>query len=146
MLADLEAGKKSAAGWDKKAKGGDKEAKRTLGSRGSCLGLTARGNRAACRGQEEEHKLFKSLGLLSAKPVLYVEQVEEAAAGRGNRFSNAVEDRAAEEGGGSVIVSAKIESEIAGFGRDERKEYLEVVGSGAWASVGSFARLWAFAA
>jgi ribosome-binding ATPase YchF (GTP1/OBG family) len=57
--------------------------------------------------------VFKSLGLLSSKPVLYVCNVEEAAAGSGNAYSSAVEARAGQENAGAVIVSAKIESEIA---------------------------------
>jgi GTP-binding protein YchF len=129
MLADLESLEKRAAGLEKKAKGGDKEAKETLLLAGRCLVLLREGKPARLTEiKEEEQKLFKSLGLLSAKPVLYVGNVEEAAAGRGNRFSRAVEDRAADEGASIVIISAKIESEIAVLTEDEQKEYLEAVG------------------
>jgi ribosome-binding ATPase len=129
MLADLESLERRAAGLEKKAKGGDKEAKETLGLAGCCLALLREGKPARlAEVREEEQRLFKSLGLLSAKPVLYVGNVEEAAAGRGNRFSKAVEDRAADEGAAVVIVSAKIESEIAVLAEDEQKEYLEAVG------------------
>ncbi|MGA7655551.1 MAG: DUF933 domain-containing protein, partial [Methylocella sp.] len=76
----------------------------------------------------EEQKLFNGLGLLSSKPVLYVCNVEEAAAASGNNFSKAVETRAAAEDAVAVIVSAKIESEIAVLAEDERKDYLEAVG------------------
>jgi ribosome-binding ATPase len=129
MLADLESLEKRAAGLDKKAKGGDKEAKETLGLAGRCLALLREGKPARlAEVKEEEQKLFKSLGLLSAKPVLYVGNVEEAVAGRGNSFSQLVEARAAEEDAAAVVVSAKIESEIAVLAEDERKEYLEAVG------------------
>src|SRR6202030_1110659 len=84
MLADLESLEKGAAGSEKKAKG-DKEAKQTLLLAGRCLALLREGKPARlAEVKEEEQKLFKSLGLLSAKPVLYVANVEEAAAGRGN--------------------------------------------------------------
>jgi hypothetical protein len=131
MLADLESLEKRATGLEKKAKGSDKEAKQTLELAGRCLVLLREGKPARlAEVKEEEQKLFKSLGLLSAKPVLYVGNVEEAAAGRGNSFSKAVEDRAAGEGAAVVIFSAKIESEIAIaiLAEDEKKEYLEAVG------------------
>ena len=53
------------------------------------------------------------LGLLTALPVLYVCNVEEAAAGSGNAFSQQVEARAKAEGAAAVVISAKIEAEIA---------------------------------
>jgi ribosome-binding ATPase len=129
MLADLESLEKRVAALEKKAKGGDKEAKETLGLARRCLVLLREGKPARlAEVTVEEQKLFKSLGLLSAKPVLYVGNVEEAAADRGNSFSKAVEDRAADEGAAAVIVSAKIESEIAVLAEAEQKEYLDAVG------------------
>jgi GTP-binding protein YchF len=129
MLADLESLEKRASAWEKKAKGNDKEAKEMFGLAGRCLVLLREGKPARLAEiKEEEQKLFQGLGLLSSKPVLYVCNVEEAAAASGNPFSKAVEGRAAEEGAVAVIVSAKIESEIAVLAEDERKDYLEAVG------------------
>ncbi|MGH6829962.1 MAG: redox-regulated ATPase YchF, partial [Methylocella sp.] len=129
MLADLESLEKRVAGLEKRAKGGDKEANETLLLAGRCLALLHEGKPARlAEVHEGEQRLFKSLGLLSAKPVLYVGNVEEAAAGRGNGFSKAVEGRAADEGAAVVIVSAKIESEIAVLAEHEQKEYLEALG------------------
>ena len=129
MLADLESLERRAAGLEKKAKGGDKESRQTLRLAGRCLALLRDGKPARlAEVKEEEQKLFKSLGLLSAKPVLYVGNVEEVFVCRGNGFSKAVESRAGEEGAAVVIVSAKIESEIAVLAEHERKEYLEAVG------------------
>ena len=68
------------------------------------------------------------LGLLTALPVLYVCNVDEASAAAGNAFSRQVEARAKEEGAVSIVISAKIESEIAVLARDERTEYLAAVG------------------
>ena len=76
----------------------------------------------------EEEKLFHSLGLLTSLPVLYVCNVEEAAAATGNDYSRAVEKRAAEEGAAAVTISAKIESEIATLPPAERADFLEAVG------------------
>jgi len=129
MLADLESLEKRVGGLEKKAKSGDKEAKEAFDLVGRCLVLLREGKPARlAKVREEERKLFLGLGLLSAKPVLYVCNVEEGAAASGNAFSQAVERRAAEEGAGTVIVSAKIESEIAILAADEQKDYLDAVG------------------
>ena len=61
----------------------------------------------------DERRSFELLGLLSSKPVLYVCNVDEASADRGNAYSDKVKEHAATEGAAAVVVSAKIESEIA---------------------------------
>ncbi|MGE3145320.1 MAG: DUF933 domain-containing protein, partial [Pseudorhodoplanes sp.] len=66
--------------------------------------------------------------LKTAKPVLYLCNVEEGAAASGNEFSRKLEARAKEEDAVAVVISAKIESEIAVLSREERKDYLEAVG------------------
>jgi ribosome-binding ATPase YchF (GTP1/OBG family) len=68
------------------------------------------------------------LGLLSSKPVLYVCNVEEASADRGNEYSAKVFGRAREEGAKAVVVSAKIESEIAVLDAAEQRDYLDAIG------------------
>jgi ribosome-binding ATPase YchF (GTP1/OBG family) len=60
--------------------------------------------------------------------VLYVCNVDEASAATGNAFSRQVETRAQAEGAGCVVISAKIEAEIAVLSREERTEYLAAVG------------------
>jgi GTP-binding protein YchF len=129
MLADLESLEKRAPALEKKAKSGDKEAKETLALIARCLAQLREGKPARLAAvKDEEQKLFKSLGLLSSKPVLYVCNVGEASARSGNAFSKAVAARAAEENAAAVIVSAKIESEIAVLGAHEQREYIEAVG------------------
>ncbi len=76
----------------------------------------------------EEERLFDMLGLLTSKPVLYVCNVEEGSADKGNAFSAKVFERAKEEGAKAVVVSAKIESEIAVLDAAEQKEYLDAIG------------------
>jgi ribosome-binding ATPase len=129
MLADLESLEKRAGALEKKAKGGDKEAKESFALVERCLALLREGQPARLAVvKASEEKLFNSLGLLSSKPVLYVCNVEEVAAGSGNTFSKAAEDRAREQNAAAVIISAKIESEIAVLAPDEQKDYLEAVG------------------
>jgi GTP-binding protein YchF len=129
MLADLDSLERRVTALEKKARGGDKEAKETLDLVQRALVLVRDGKPARLvERKPEEEKLFASLGLLSSKPVLYVCNVDEASAHDGNEFSARVFARAKEEGAKAVVVSAKIESEIAVLPADEQAEYLEAVG------------------
>lgn len=129
MLADLDSLEKRVVPLEKKAKGGDKEAKELVDIMNRCLVLLRDGKPARlAQISAEERKAFEGLGLLSSKPVLYVCNVEESAADTGNAFSEQVKARAAEEGAVAVVVSAKIESEIAVLPLADQKDYLEAVG------------------
>ncbi|MDE3176315.1 MAG: redox-regulated ATPase YchF [Pseudomonadota bacterium] len=129
MLADLESLERRTLALEKKAKGGDKESKELFDLAVRALAELREGRPARVASvDKEERKLFQSLGLLSSKPVLYVCNVEEGSAADGNAFSRRVAERAAAEGAVAVVVSAKIESEIAVLPRGEQKDYLEAVG------------------
>jgi len=129
MLADLESLEKRVDALEKKAKGNDKEAKETLDLVKRSLKLLQDGKPARfVERKPEEEKLFHSLGLLTSAPVLYACNVEEGSAATGNAFSAKVEARAKEEGAVAVVISAKIESEIATLPPEERADYLEAVG------------------
>jgi hypothetical protein len=129
MLADLDSLEKRVANLEKRAKGGDKESKELIELMNRALVLLREGKPARLveRALEEE-KAFQGLGLLSSKPVLYVCNVEEASADKGNQYSDRVKGFAAKEGNVSVVVSAKIESEIAVLPAADQKDYLEAVG------------------
>jgi GTP-binding protein YchF len=129
MLADLDSLEKRVSALEKKAKGGDKEAKESFDLVQRCLALLREGKPARlAEVKPEEDKLFRGLGLLSSKPVLYVCNVDEGSADTGNAFSQSVAERAAAEGAVSVVVSAKIESEIAVLPPEDQNDYLEAVG------------------
>ncbi len=129
MLADLESLERRVDGFAKKAKGGDKEAKETLDLVERALKLLRDGKPARLTERKaEEEKTFRMLGLLTSLPVLYVCNVDEASAATGNEFSRNVETRAREEGAAAIVISAKIESEIAVLSRDEREDYLAAIG------------------
>jgi GTP-binding protein YchF len=129
MLADLDSLERRADGLAKKAKGGDKEAKETLDLINRALALLRDGKPARLAERKpEEEKAFHMLGLITALPVLYVCNVDEATAGNGNAYSRKVEERAAAEGAAAIVISAKIEAEIALLGRDERDDYLAALG------------------
>jgi GTP-binding protein YchF len=132
MLADLESLEKRIEPLEKRARGGDKqaaEAKETLALIERALALLREGNPARLidRTQEEE-RAFRLLNLLSFKPVLYVCNVDEASAASGNAFSRMVEARAKLEGAEAVVISAKIEAEIAVLPPHERDEYVAAIG------------------
>ena len=129
MLADLDSLERRVDALEKRARGADKEAKETLALVERALALLREGKPARLieRKPEEEH-LFHTLGLLTALPVLYVCNVDEDAAASGNAQSRLVEERARQEGAASVVISAKIEAEIAVLPVEERADYLAAVG------------------
>ena len=91
MLADLDSLEKRVNNLEKKAKGGDKESKEHSISSTAASCCCARENRRVwSSGAPEERKPFHQLGLLSSKPVLYVCNVEEASADKGNEYSQKV--------------------------------------------------------
>jgi len=129
MLADLESLERRVDALEKKIRGQDKEAKETLDLVNRALALLREGKPARfVERKAEEENLFHSLGLLTSLPVLYVCNVDEAAAATGNAYSRAVEQRADEEDAACVTISAKIESEIAVLPREEREHFLADIG------------------
>jgi GTP-binding protein YchF len=129
MLADLESLEKRTSNLEKRVRGGDKELKEQFDLVTRALSLLRDGRPARLvERTPEEETTFRILGLLSAKPVLYVCNVDEASAESGNAHSAEVFKRAEEEDARAVVVSAKIESEIAILPAEEQKAYLEVVG------------------
>jgi GTP-binding protein YchF len=129
MLADLDSLERRVDALEKRIRGQDKEAKETLDLVNRALALLRDGKPARfVERKPEEEKLFHSLGLLTSMPVLYVCNVDEAAAATGNDYARAVEKRAEQEGAASVVISAKIEAEIAVLPREEREHFLADIG------------------
>ena len=129
MLADLESLEKRVDNLAKKAKGNDKDAKEQLDLVNRSLALLGEGKPARLlQRKPDEQRAFDMLALLTSKPVLYVCNVEEGAAKDGNAFSKQVFARAKDEGAVAVVISAKIESEIATLSREERKQFLDTLG------------------
>lgn len=130
MLSDLESLEKRVPAAQKKAAQGDKEAKITASVLGQALELLREGKPARLTQpkDEEEARVFAQAQLLTAKPVLYVCNVEEASAAAGNAFSAMVFEKAKAEGANAVIVSAAIESELVGMDPEERMVFLEEMG------------------
>ncbi len=130
MLADLESLEKRVPAAQKKAAQGDKDAKLIATVLGTALDLLREGKpaRLALPEGEDERRVFQQAQLLTAKPVLYVCNVEEESAANGNAFSAKVFEKAQAEGANAVIVSAAIESELTGMDNEERMVFLEEMG------------------
>ena len=129
MLADLESIEKRMANLVRKLKGSDKEAKdqqRLLELAKAALedGKPAR----TVEVSAEDQKNWDMLQLLTAKPVLFVCNVDEANAAEGNAHSDAVAKMAAEQGAMSVVISAAIEEEISQLDDEERDMFLDEMG------------------
>jgi GTP-binding protein YchF len=130
MLADLESLEKRVPAFAKKAAQGDKESKAAAAVLGRSLDLLREGKPARLTEprDEDEARIFAQAQLLTAKPVLYVCNVDESAAADGNALSARVFERAQAEGARAVVVSAAIEAEIATMAPDDRAEFLADLG------------------
>jgi len=129
MLADLESLEKRIKPLEKKANSGEKEAKEQLALMMKAVTLLRDGKPARQADlSPEERAPYSQLGLMTAKPVLYVCNVEESAAADGNEYSRKVEAKAKAEGARAVVISAKVEEEIAQLPNEERKDFLDSIG------------------
>lgn len=130
LLSDLESLEKRVPAAQKKATQGDKEAKIVASVLGQALDLLRDGKPARLTQprDEDEARVFAQAQLITAKPVLYVCNVEEEAASEGNAFSARVFEKAKAEGASAVIVSAAIEAELTGMEPEDRMVFLEEMG------------------
>ncbi len=77
---------------------------------------------------DDERLAARDLHLITAKPQLYVANVDEAALATGNAHTAAVEQRAKEEGSEVVRICGALESEIALLDAESRAEFLKDLG------------------
>ena len=128
MLADLDSLEKRLITLQKRVRGGDKESAAQLALVEPIVAALQAGRPARTAIAPADAEAARRLQLLTAKPVLYICNVEEAAAATGNAHSARVAALAAAEGAGMVIVSAAIEAEVAQLPEAERGEFLEGLG------------------
>jgi len=128
MLADLESLEKRQVNLQKRVRGGDKESAAQLALIDPIVAALQAGRPARTAIAPADAEAAKRLQLLTAKPVLYVCNVEEAAAATGNALSASMAERAAAEGARVVVVSAAIESEVAQLPEADRGEFLAGLG------------------
>src|SRR3954462_1376023 len=128
-LADLETVSSSLDKSERLARSGDKEAVIRAGILKRAKEQLNEGK--PVRGLEftpEERKIIKSLGLITAKKVLYVANVDENDIHGEGPLVQKVRERAAAEGGAVVPVCGKLEAELAELPEGDRKEMLESMG------------------
>jgi GTP-binding protein YchF len=132
MLADLDNLEKRLSNTQKKAKSGDKESAEQLAVMEPAIAALQAGKpvRAITAAlNPEQKKILKSLQLITSKPVLYVANVGENEAAKGNALSEKVAAKAKSEGTVSVVIAAAIEAEVAQLSTDaEKKEFLDSLG------------------
>ena len=130
MLADLDSLEKRVPNLVKKAQQGDKEAKIQASVLGQALDLLrdSKPARLTVPKDPEEKIALDRAQLLTAKPILYVCNVDEGDAVTGNAHSARVFEKAEAEGAAAVIISAAIEAEIATMEPDDRAMFLSDLG------------------
>ncbi len=128
LLADMESIDRQAERAAKQAKSNDKEAKARYAFIQKVQAHVAEGKSArTIELPDNEKPWLKDLHLISAKPVLYIANVNEEGF-EDNPYLTQVEELAAQEGADVVAVCAAIEAEIAELDRDEAVEFLAELG------------------
>jgi GTP-binding protein YchF len=129
MLADMESIEKRLQNLTRKVRGGDKEAVDQERLLKAALAMLEDGKPARMvEVAADDQKAWKMLQLLTAKPILYVCNVDEGSAASGNAFSAKVAEMAAAQGAGTVVISAQIEEEIAQLDAEEAEMFLSEMG------------------
>jgi GTP-binding protein YchF len=129
MLADMDSLEKRLPNLEKKAKGGDKEAVAEVPVVKKALEALRDGKPAReAKLTEDEHAVFARLQLITAKPMMYVLNVEESSAATGNAHSAKAEAFARSRGMPSVVISAAIEAEVAQLPVEDQADYLSSLG------------------
>ncbi|MGC5326477.1 redox-regulated ATPase YchF [Brevibacillus sp. SYSU BS000544] len=131
VFADLDSVNRRIERIGRKVKAGDKEAKQELDVLEKLQAAFEEGHAARSVGlDEEEQKLVRDLHLLTIKPMLYVCNVAEDEINdyENNQHVQAVRNHAANEGAEVVVISAKVESEIAELEGEDKEMFLEELG------------------
>ena len=128
MLSDLDSLERRLPALQKKARGGDRDSLQQVALMEPILAALQAGHPARTAIPADQVEAAKRLQLMTSKPVLYVCNVEEAAAADGNAQSARVIARAKAEGAGAVVVSAAIEAEVSLLAEADRREFLDGLG------------------
>ncbi len=131
LLADLESLEKRHPIAEKKAKGGDQEAAEQAALMAKVLAVlnVNQPARMVATRDAAERRLLNEMQLITAKPMMYVCNVDEASAATGNALSEQVAAMAAERKAPCVVVSARIEAEISMLPTEEdKREFLSSLG------------------
>jgi len=129
MIADLESVERRLTNLSRKIRGGDKDAaQQEKLLRQAQVALEAGRPARTITVDADDRRAWELLQLLTAKPVLFVCNVEEASAAQGNSQSARVAEMAAAQGAAHVVISARIEEELAQLAPDESEMFLGEMG------------------
>jgi len=129
MLADMDSLEKRLPNLEKKAKGGDKDSTAEVPVVKKALDALRDGKPAReAKLTDDERAIFARLQLITAKPMMYVLNVEESSAATGNAHSAKAEAYAKSRGMPSVVISAAIEAEVAQLPAEDQSDYLSSLG------------------
>lgn len=134
LLADMDSCQKRADKAQKLVKSGEKSARDELDAAQALLKHMDAGNPArTCPLSKEQRAAVASWFLLTDKPVLYAANIDEnglAGDDRARQLTEAVKGVARAEGAQVLVISARVEEEIARMQPQEKKEFLEAMGIG----------------
>jgi GTP-binding protein YchF len=131
QLRDIQSLEKRLDRARKQAKGGDKVEKLAVDTCARVLErMNAGASARAIPCTAEEREILNPLELLTQKPLMYVANVAESqvAAGIEDPLVAPLAARAAGEGAEIVVISARIEEEIAALEPEERSEFMQSMG------------------
>ena len=129
MLADMQVVENILDKAIRTARSGDKESIAKVAVLQKCKACLDAGNPIrSLQLDEEERKILRSLGMITAKPVLFVANVDDKDPTGQGPLVKKVRDYATANGGKVVVVCAKIESELAELTEADRNEMLAALG------------------
>ena len=129
QLKDLESVDKKILRLEKIAKSGDAVARKQLSTLQQYKQhLEAGHNARALSLPKEDQEAVADLFLLTAKPVIYVANVDEASIHTGNAYVETLQEAIKSENAEVIVISAAIESQIAELDPEERDLFLEEYG------------------
>jgi GTP-binding protein YchF len=129
IFADLDSCERRVKRFSKAAKGGDKEAQLHLSVIQKVMAILETGKPARSGDWTHEEALsVKDAQLITAKPVLYVCNVDEEGIEGDNAFVAAVRARAESENAAVVVICGQVEAEISELDDDDKAAFLEDLG------------------
>nr|WP_111297961.1 redox-regulated ATPase YchF [Paracoccus saliphilus] len=129
MIADMESIERRLVNLARRLKGGDKDAADQQRLLKQALEALEAGRPARTIAvSDDDRRAWDMLQLLTAKPVLFVCNVAEDEAAKGNALSDKVREMAEAQGAGHVVISARIEEEISQLDAEEAELFLGEMG------------------
>jgi GTP-binding protein YchF len=128
-IADIDTVERRLDRARKTAKSGDKEAQAQVAFLEALLAHLGDGHPARTLDVPDAMaRTFRECFLLTAKPILYVANVDEASAASGNEYSRALAEYAAKNGAGCIAICSQVEAELSELDPEEKQAFLEDMG------------------